>query len=97
MASHPSPGNCAKIVPSGKRKISFLQWNLTGYINCTLGQTPGPGVVGQYTTKSLVILLNFCLILLWGAIFFLISLLLVYFIYVFVVSCMFLKTDRQIK
>lgn len=57
------------------QKMNLLLWSLTGY---TLGQTPGPEVVGQYTANSVVILLT-CF---GRAIFFLISLLLVYFIYV---------------
>lgn len=70
------------------QKMNLPHWSLTRY---TLGQTPGPEVVGQYTANSVVILLT-CF---GRAIFFSYQSFACLFYLCFVVSCMFLKIDRQ--
>lgn len=57
------PRSYLQFISSGKKKISFLVWSVTVYINHTLGQALGPGVVGQYKINSIFLLFVFLLFL----------------------------------
>lgn len=47
------------MVPTGKGKINFLQWNLTGHSEHASGQAPYPGVDAQEKMNSVTFLFHF--------------------------------------
>jgi hypothetical protein len=61
ISPHPQPRSHLQLILAGKRKLSFLQWTVTGYINHTAKQAPCPGVGGQHKTNSMVFCLFVCL------------------------------------